>query len=795
MSDAPLSWDGGRLDGTPWQGIRYLSIELDEGAEFPAVLRVHLNRPPGELAPDDVVVGGGRRLPPPAHEVTIDASQADDPAAVIRFRGFGDHSPYAVTLVDGGGTPLHPFFASAQFRFTIDCEVGDCREQAAEARRPPVQPPAVDLLTKDFNGFVRLLADWVKVSNPHVADLSPASFERLVLDLLAWAGDMLSYHQDRVANEAFIGTARERFSLRQHALLLGSRVDDGRAPATVLAFDVASSGFVPAGLQVRMRTTADEVPVTFTVARRTRVRAHNNTGALRIAAFPGATDAELPAGATSLLLWGHGPELAAGDRLAIVQGSFAQVLTLAAAPRRNTAAGWVEDPALTFDPLAEPPAEVTELRFAEPLARAVRPWSAEPLELHANLADAHYGEPRRAVAGPGADARFGEVALRLDGRASIVERRRGGGHLLRALRVPERPVVHDGDGRGGSRPALELLVSDEPWTRVEHLHGSRSYDLHYTAEADDDGSVWLRFGDGEHGREVPLQTPDRPAVKLELRYRIGDPVAGNVGIGTLVEIVRPQTGTDEQVALDALGRVRVTNVVPATGGREPHTLARTQEELPTALRHGPLQRAVALEDYAAAAMQVPGAGRATARATGGLFNTVMVLVDPEGAEDLGEDLRRRVDEHLDALRMTGREHVVRAAEYVPLEVELVLCAQAGFARHLVRDRVLGALRPGTRERPGWFHPDRLSFGDAVRLGGLLAFVQGLAGVRSAKATAFRPLGDRTAPPVLDVIALGRTKVARLDADPDFPEHGTLEVRVVGLDGDASSLLVDEAVAS
>ncbi|HWI06241.1 MAG TPA: hypothetical protein VNT54_01845, partial [Solirubrobacteraceae bacterium] len=187
--------------------------------------------------------------------------------------------------------------------------------------------------------------------------------------------------------------------------------------------------------------------------------------------------------------------------------------------------------------------------------------------------------------------------------------------------------------------------------------------------------------------------------------------------------------------------------------------------------------------------------RATARAAGGLFNTVMVLVDPEGEEDLGENLRRRVHEHLDALRMTGREHVVRAAEYVPLEVELVLCAQAGFARHLVRDRVLGALRPGTRERPGWFHPDRLSFGDAVRLGGLLAFVQGLAGVRSAKATAFRPLGDRTAPPVLDVIALGRTKVARLDADPDFPEHGTLEVRVVGLDGDASSLLVDEAVAS
>ncbi len=159
----------------------------------------------------------------------------------------------------------------------------------------------------------------------------------------------------------------------------------------------------------------------------------------------------------------------------------------------------------------------------------------------------------------------------------------------------------------------------------------------------------------------------------------------------------------------------------------------------------------------------------------------MVLVDPEGADDLDEGLRRRVYDYVDALRMTGREHVVLAAEYVPLEVELVLCAQPGFARHLVRDRVLAELRPGSSERPGWFHPDRLSFGDAVRLGDLLAFVQGIAGVRSVEATIFRPLGDTTGPAVRDIILLGRTKVARLDADPDFPEHGTLEVLVAGLD--------------
>ena len=76
---------------------------------------------------------------------------------------------------------------------------------------------------------------------------------------------------------------------------------------------------------------------------------------------------------------------------------------------------------------------------------------------------------------------------------------------------------------------------------------------------------------------------------------------------------------------------------------------------------------MSLEDYATAAMQVPGTARATARLVGGPFNTVMVLVDPQGSEDDPEALRGRVAAHLERLRMTGREHVVRPAEYVPLE--------------------------------------------------------------------------------------------------------------------------------
>jgi hypothetical protein len=776
VSAASLSWEGGRLDGTPWQGIRYLRIAFFEGATVPAVVTAYLNQPVGSLRPEQVILSGGRRLPLPPYDIALAGH-----SITIGFHGSGDHSAYTIELTDGGGAPLHPFFASAEFRFTIDCDTGDCRDVSVEATRLATQPPAVDLLTKDFDGFVRLLGDWVAVRNPDMADLSDGSFERVLLDLLAWTGDMTSYYQDRVANEAFVDTARQRYSLRQHAVLLGTQLQDGRAPTTVLAFEVEQSGFVPAGLQVRMRTAADEVPVTFTVAARTRVSAESSSGALRIAAFPGATDAVVSVGATSVLLWGHDVGLQAGDRLALVQGSFFQVVTLTGPPEQLAEPGWVADPSLPFDPVADPPAKVTRIQWAEPLSQALTPWAPQPtppLMLHGNLADAVYGTPRRAVVEPVGTPPRGTVAIPLTARTSVVMRSQtGDSELLRALRVPEWPVVQDDDGAGSTAPAVQVTVSGDTWTRVEHFHASRSYDLHFTAAADEDGAVWLQFGDGVNGREVSLQSP----LSVELSYRIGDPVLGNVGLGTLVDVIPPPTGSQEEEALSGLGGVAATNIVPATGGVGPDTIDQTREELPTSLRHGPLQRAVTVEDYANVAMAVEGVGRATARAAGGLFNTVVLLVDPEEAATLDEGLRQRVAAYVDGLRMTGREHVVLAAEYVALEVELVVCIEPGFEADVVRDRLLAELLPGSTARPGYFHPDRLSFGDAVRLGDLLAFVQGIPGIRSVDATVFRPLGDTSGNPVRDVIALGRTKVARLDADPDFPEHGTLGVNVVGLD--------------
>jgi hypothetical protein len=783
-----LTWGGGHLDGSPWQGVRYLSITVDPTATPPVVLVAHLNQPVGTLQPDRVRIGGGRRLPPPRHRVLLDPVAA--PLEVrVEFDGWGDHSPYTLTLLDGGGSPLHPFYATASFRFTIDCPCGDCRGEGGSAAPLPAQPPAVDLLTKDYDGFLALLRDWVKVNDPSVTDLSGAAFEEVLVELLAWAGDLTSYYQDRVANEAFIESASQRYSLRQHAVLLGQRIDDGRAADTVLALDPEVSGFVPAGLVVRMPTGPGEVPVAFTVRDRVAVRAEHAAGALRPAAFPGAADARLPAGSRSLLVLGHGVQLTTGDRLALVQGPFWQLVTIDRPAEQLAEPGWVASPEDAFDPTTDPPTPVTRLTWTEPLAATLSPWADPPLRLFANLAAARAGWPRVAKTSPG-DLAPGQLLLDPDDASRTVVRSSTGARLLRALRVPEWPVAQDDlPDRAGTAPAVELTVSAQPWTQVEHLRASRSYDLHYTAAVDEEGAVWLGFGDGVNGHEIEVDEAGRPLTAIELGYRVAAPGQSDVGLGTLTQVL-PPTDSADRLALEALGDLAVTNVTPGLGSRAAASSDRIRQDVPASLRHGPLQRAVSLEDYARVAMQVPGVGWATARPMGGLFNTVAVLVDPQGTGDLTTALRATVDAHLDQLRMMGREHVVLPAHYVPLAVELEVCAASGTDPSVARARVLAELRPGTDARPGYFHPDRLSFGDAVHLGDLLAFVQGVPGVRAVKATRFAPLGDTHGSDVRDVITLGRTAVARLDADPDYPEHGTLDVLAIGLDADAVPLVVD-----
>lgn len=69
---------------------------------------------------------------------------------------------------------------------------------------------------------------------PDWQERNPSDIGIAAVEVLAYAGDHLSYFQDAVATEAYLDTARRRVSMRRHARLLDYPMHEAvmRAPGS-----------------------------------------------------------------------------------------------------------------------------------------------------------------------------------------------------------------------------------------------------------------------------------------------------------------------------------------------------------------------------------------------------------------------------------------------------------------------------------------------------------------------------------------------------------------------------------
>src|SRR5262249_56085651 len=86
---------------------------------------------------------------------------------------------------------------------------------------PPLQ---LDYLAKDYASFRRLMLDRMAALAPSWRERHAADLGITLVEVLAYATDYLSYRQDAVATEAYLGTARRRTSIRRHARLVDYRM-------------------------------------------------------------------------------------------------------------------------------------------------------------------------------------------------------------------------------------------------------------------------------------------------------------------------------------------------------------------------------------------------------------------------------------------------------------------------------------------------------------------------------------------------------------------------------------------
>jgi hypothetical protein len=91
----------------------------------------------------------------------------------------------------------------------------------------------IDYLARDYASFRQALIDLIPAKLPEWTDRSEADFGIVLIELFAYMADILSYYQDRIANEAFLATAQERRSVIQHLRLIGYEMAPA-APALAL---------------------------------------------------------------------------------------------------------------------------------------------------------------------------------------------------------------------------------------------------------------------------------------------------------------------------------------------------------------------------------------------------------------------------------------------------------------------------------------------------------------------------------------------------------------------------------
>ncbi len=86
---------------------------------------------------------------------------------------------------------------------------------------------------------------------PNWRERNPADLWVALAEAVAFRGDELSYYQDAVATEAYLGTARQRVSVRRHTRLLDYAFHDGCNARAWIAFEVdaAADGLTLAGLR------------------------------------------------------------------------------------------------------------------------------------------------------------------------------------------------------------------------------------------------------------------------------------------------------------------------------------------------------------------------------------------------------------------------------------------------------------------------------------------------------------------------------------------------------------------
>jgi hypothetical protein len=734
-------------------GIDFLEVTVPEKSGSPITdIRVHFltGLPVTALKKENFgIVGRPDALPVRVKSLEPSPSTDESQIVTISVEAPGDSSIYTLRI-SNLPTSFDPQLAQADFTFRRERPAS--MGPAAPATPTPVEP-LINYLAKDYASFRRLMLDRTTLFLPGGVEDQPADLQVGLIELLAYTADRLSYYQDAVATEAYLGTARSRISLRRHVRLLDYRIGEGCNARVWVCCQVTSE----CPVKENWRFLSEEPdPVVFEPCHCPKLYPQNNDArGIDVYAW-GELDYELPAGTTKATLTQKDPklELHRGDLLLFEAVEGGNGSTLPHVVRLTD----VQD---GNDPVEE--RAVVEVTWgaedAFPFALPLLQQSRRLAVARGNVVLADHGKStwKSLSLSPPVSG----VPYRLllpDGPLAWAEplpddltNPKKGDALTSAAGLQRR------DARA-ALPLIKLGSNGNGWVSRYDLLGSDDTDAAFVVETENDGSAQLRFGDNVYGR-----CPN-PTDRFDASYRIGNGRAGNVGAEAICRVVVEE---DKGKVTEMTG-VTVRNPLPAQGGTDPEPAEAVRLFAPQALRTQQ-QRAINASDYAARAQGFPGVQQAAAafRWTGSWY-TVYLFVDRMNGRAIDEDFKGRLLRHLEGYRLAGYDIEIRGPTYVPLEITLSIEVKPDFAFNAVAVR--GALEEAlsNRELPGgkrgYFHPNNWTFGQPVYLSRLYGAALEVPGVASVNATAFGRSGRADEPTSREqgVLPIGPHEIARLD---------------------------------
>jgi hypothetical protein len=171
----------------------------------------------GPLTEKNVRIDGGERISDVI--VTNVTPGPGTNVLTIEVNHPGDFSIYTLRLVQDAQHPqpppgYDPVLSEINFSFKVECPSDfDCKPECICPPAPRAESD-INYLAKDYASFRQLMLDRIALLSPQWTERNAADLGVALVEAVAFVGDYLSYQQDAIGTEAYLGTARRRVSVR-----------------------------------------------------------------------------------------------------------------------------------------------------------------------------------------------------------------------------------------------------------------------------------------------------------------------------------------------------------------------------------------------------------------------------------------------------------------------------------------------------------------------------------------------------------------------------------------------------